>query len=262
MLSRNCYNAINSTINAIGLKLNKRLQSIMCNCSICDRKMTRSRSLYSNTNICSECLLKMQNNDYIIFTNNSVKTLSDTSDHGKHLSIKSNDGTLDSSDLTDGEIFKIDANGTEVKLTEEINIEVEPKPVNCMQHYKDALLASLYSQLEFLKNELEGKNLLIRTLIIKEADAYNYNEGPYSVSEMDSNSKCADEDDRGDSESEENLHNSNHVSESVENRTDEFYNDDMSIVTDDYFKTLYMQYVRERKENLDNQLKRIKGRKA
>ena len=43
--------------------------------------------------------------------------------------------------------------------------------------FKDALLASLYTQVEFLKNQLEEKDLLIRTLIMKENDIYNKDTG-------------------------------------------------------------------------------------
>ena len=46
--------------------------------------------------------------------------------------------------------------------------------ININKNYKDALLASLYSQIEFLRKELEEKNLLIRTLLINEGDVYNY----------------------------------------------------------------------------------------
>ena len=42
--------------------------------------------------------------------------------------------------------------------------------------FKDALLASLYSQVEFLKSQIEEKDLLIRSLLIKEADVYAYPE--------------------------------------------------------------------------------------
>ena len=53
---------------------------------------------------------------------------------------------------------------------------------------------------------------------------------------------------------ENNLINSSHVSVAVESPIEEFYNDDMSIATDDYFKTL-------RKEKLDNQLKKLREEK-
>ena len=46
--------------------------------------------------------------------------------------------------------------------------------LNTKDNFKDALLAALYSQVEFLRNELNEKNLLIRTLIIRESDVYNY----------------------------------------------------------------------------------------
>ena len=51
---------------------------------------------------------------------------------------------LDSS-VENDEIFMIHSEGKEVKLTEEINIEVEPKPMFCMDNYKDALLVNLIS---------------------------------------------------------------------------------------------------------------------
>ena len=136
----------------------------MSNCSICERKITRCRPLYLNTNICSECLSKIRNNDYIIFTNNSDEILGESDDDCDNLSRKSKNGTIDSSEAND--LFIIDASGMEVKVTEEIKINVEPKLDFCMDNYKDALLASSYSQLDFLKNELDEKNLLVRTLII------------------------------------------------------------------------------------------------
>ena len=89
-------------------------------------------------------------------------------------------GALDSSGEND-EIFMIHFASKEVKLTEEINIEVEPKPMFCMDNYKDAILVSLYSQLDFLKNELKEKNLPIHTLIIREPDVYNHSTSTHRV---------------------------------------------------------------------------------
>ena len=123
----------------------------MSNCSICERKITRCRPLYLNTNI---CLSKIRNNDYIIFTNNSDEILGESDDDCDNLSRKSKNGTIDSSEAND-DLFIIDASGKEVKVTEEIKINVEPKLDFCIDNYKDALPASLYSQLDFLKNELD-----------------------------------------------------------------------------------------------------------
>ena len=52
------------------------------------------------------------------------------------------------------------------------NIKNE-SPINT-ENYKDILLSSLYSQVEFLRSQLEEKDLLIRTLIIKESDVLNH----------------------------------------------------------------------------------------
>ena len=43
-----------------------------------------------------------------------------------------------------------------------------------IENYKDSLLASLYSQVNFLRQELEEKNLMIRTLLIKDHEVNNY----------------------------------------------------------------------------------------
>jgi hypothetical protein len=63
-----------------------------------------------------------------------------------------------------------------------MDINVAPT-FNCIDDHKDAHLASLYSQVNFLKNEVEEKNLLIRTLIIKENKKYNYDYQSSTVSE-------------------------------------------------------------------------------
>ena len=70
----------------------------------------------------------------------------------------------------------VDADGkcidVDVCIDEKFKLELE-NTFNTKDNYKDALLASLYSQVEFLR-ELEGKDLLIRSLIIKDSDVYNY----------------------------------------------------------------------------------------
>ena len=48
----------------------------------------------------------------------------------------------------------------------EINIVEDDNPID-ITDFKDALLASLYSQVELLRNQLEEKDLLIRTLIVQ-----------------------------------------------------------------------------------------------
>ena len=46
-----------------------------------------------------------------------------------------------------------------------VDVQVKQKlEFNSPANYKDALLASLYSHVDFLKHELEEKKLLIRTL--------------------------------------------------------------------------------------------------
>ena len=216
----------------------------MSNCSICERKITRCRPLYLNTNICSECLSKIRNNDYIIFTNHSDEILGESDDDCDNLSRKSKNGTIDSSEAND-DLFIIDASGKEVKVTEEIKINVEPKLDFCMDNYKNALLASLYSQLDFLKNELDEKKLVVRTLIIKEADVYNYNDSTHRGSATESNSKRVDGSDGSDLDNEDDFQvvsSNGSVPEPFVYPNDELLDDDVDTCTDEYSRDLYLQF--------------------
>ena len=67
--------------------------------------------------------------------------------------------------------FYISAQGKEIKVNDEIFISNETTSGN---DFKMSLLVSLYSQVEFLKAEIEEKKHLISTLLIKESDVYNY----------------------------------------------------------------------------------------
>ena len=67
----------------------------------------------------------------------------------------------------------MDKSGKEIKINNDTEIILE-KTID-VNDYKDSLLASLYSQVEFLRNELNEKNLLIRTLIIRDREI-NYND--------------------------------------------------------------------------------------
>ena len=86
-----------------------------------------------------------------------------------------------SSGLSDDGITYIEGNGKHFKINSETEVDIvtdistekaivfevdvhnmkEGKPI-VIKDYKDALLASLYSQVEHLKSELDEKNLFIR----------------------------------------------------------------------------------------------------
>ena len=68
----------------------------------------------------------------------------------------------------------VSANGKNLSLMEDSILDLEMiQSLNVNENFKDAMLASLYAQVDFLKNELEEKNLLIRTLIIQESQVYD-----------------------------------------------------------------------------------------
>ena len=106
-------------------------------CNFCNKRESRARH-FSLPFTCKEC----ENNYKNYATDNSMITFMDKS--GKEIKIN---------------------NDTEIILEKTIDVN----------DYKDSLLASLYSQVEFLRNELNEKNLLIRTLIIRDREI-NYND--------------------------------------------------------------------------------------
>ena len=66
------------------------------------------------------------------------------------------------------ELTKIDANGKLIiEISEDTELIIIHDPIlKCNEGFKNALLASMYSQLEHLNNEIAEKNFLIRTLPI------------------------------------------------------------------------------------------------
>ena len=77
-----------------------------------------------------------------------------------------------------------------INVNDEIFISPETTSDN---DFKMSLLVSLYSQVEFLKSEMEEKNLLIRTLLMKESDVYNYNNSEHRHTDTDNGSISSDQ---------------------------------------------------------------------
>ena len=56
-------------------------------------------------------------------------------------------------------VYFIDSSGKQVTINVDDNIQIEKSPVfNPDESFKDSLLASLYSQVEFLRSEMTEKN--------------------------------------------------------------------------------------------------------
>ena len=110
----------------------------------CDKRMTRARS-FSLPYTCTECVNNRSN--YATSANDDINYINSS---GKSIVINSET---------------------------ELDIEIESENTNPVDStdFKDALLASLYSQVEFLRNELSEKNLLIRALVIRCGESENFN---------------------------------------------------------------------------------------
>ena len=112
----------------------------MAICNFCNKRETRSHP-FTSPYVCYDC---SQNDD------NFTKGL----------------------DQDNNNITFVDATGKHVNINSDTELNVINAEVDT-SNYKDSLLASLYSQVEFLRHELEEKNILIRTLIIRDKDHYN-----------------------------------------------------------------------------------------
>ena len=127
----------------------------MSSCKICNK--TRAVCIDDATNICAKCKDAVNNGDYEVITNNNDD--------------ESHDDEINKNDISTP-IIKC-TNNTTITSEYESNNEQDAQSITKSKHilnkdnYKYALLASLDSQVGFLRNELEEKNLL-RTLIIKD----------------------------------------------------------------------------------------------
>lgn len=124
-------------------------------CNFCQRRETRSRP-FKLPFTCVEC----ENNEMNYINDRSVNK------------------------INNDDIIFVDAQKKHICINKDTDLRIDienPIPHNEFysdnsfdrNNFKDALLANLYSQVEFLKQQIGEKDLLIRTLIIKESDVYN-----------------------------------------------------------------------------------------
>ena len=140
-------------------------------CVICKEKITRSRLSYTGTKICCDCITNINNDTYDRVHANVRRYTSNDIDRvdgcGNEILLEQKHG--------ENSIIVVDDSGREITCTctENIPIYIEnTQSENTNVDFKDALLASLYSQVEFLRKEIEEKNLFIRTLLMRENDVY------------------------------------------------------------------------------------------
>ena len=128
-------------------------------CNFCNKRETRTRR-FNLPFTCKDCEQNEKNyartvGDDIIYVNSSGKYISVSSD--TEISIEMDHNTNDTNVIS----------GNSRTSTE------KRKPINS-NDFKDALLASLYSQVELLRDQLKEKDLLIRTLIIRDGEIETY----------------------------------------------------------------------------------------
>ena len=118
----------------------------MSNCSICCRKITRHRHLdLNNSNTCTHCITNIKAT-YDDFT--TEKSSLENRNQSNDTQNTSPDGINEENNNL------IYIGGKEISVTQDIDIDIEKceRALNVLESHKDALLANLYSQVEFLKN--------------------------------------------------------------------------------------------------------------
>ena len=119
----------------------------MPKCIMCRRMQSGMHPLTSENNISSECIENLNNHNYVLTSTNDCSNKHNI----RNISITSQCSCDEENNLT-----FVDASGklTTVNIIDdEIQIENSPD-FSTKEDFKDALLASLYAQVEFLKNEM------------------------------------------------------------------------------------------------------------
>ena len=127
------------------------------NCVICKKKFTHSRLSYTGTKICCDCITNINNDTYEVRVHANVRRY--TSNDIDRVDGCGNEILLEQKH---GEnlMIVVDDSGREIMCTctENIPIYIEnTQSENTNVDFKDALLASLFSQVEFLRKEIKEK---------------------------------------------------------------------------------------------------------
>ena len=160
----------------------------------------------------------------------------------------------DNYDIDRKGITFIDSSNKRVQLSSDTNIDIissnsedEISTQNNIENL-DALLASLFTQIEFLKDQIKEKDLVIRTLLIGEQDYYyNYDYGESGCVEEDdvhtrensSTSEESDNDGESNSVEEQSIASESSPCKSVEDNVENDGGDET--IDDEFFQELYKQ---------------------
>ena len=127
----------------------------MTNCNFCNKRETRSCK-FDDPYVCNSCKDNQENY----------------------------------ADNRDGITF-IDSGGNRIEINSDTDFDIiheNDKIIDTVNSYKDSLLASLYSQVDFLRNQIEEKDLQIRSLLVNDYDMHKSRSNRRDLWSDDSNS--------------------------------------------------------------------------
>ena len=208
-------------------------------CSFCNKRESRSRR-FSTAYVCEECYNDDNNYDFNYELNNDELIFVDASNKKYKISKD-----------TELEILNITQSTNNEK---NIGLPIDD------EHFKNALLASLYSQVEFLKSQLEEKDLLIRTLIIRDQDIEYGSENSVNIFNTQAGGSV-------ESPITINIDEEATAEVPIIRNTDEDWDKIWGKSDDAFFQELYEQYEMDmiennnKKQEIENQLSQVRKQK-
>ena len=124
----------------------------MSHCAICCREITSERKLDSSNKICIQCSTNIKECNYMLI----IENVNDDSNILLH--VEDRNITPQQNNEEDLIFVGADRKTLSIKIDSEIAIERQENALDVSHNFKDALLASLYAQVEFLKQEIAEKN--------------------------------------------------------------------------------------------------------
>ena len=192
-------------------------------CNFCNKRESRSNQ-FDNPYVCNQCSLNpvnyAENNEDIIFIDESYKRT-------------------------------VINKETEIDIiNNHTDVNVNKQPIDT-SNYKDALMANLYTQIEFLKHQICEKDLIIRTLINKDVNVCE--SATITSNEFYELNYEKQYDESTDGESS--------FGGSIVSRTIHLSDDNSDDDDDDFFREIYKEYELDKKQKLDEQIKEIRQQK-
>ena len=155
----NCFGQINDGDFSLGDGCATENEFRMNCCVLCTEEITEDRMRHNNSNVCAICVDMLNDENYeLVLNDTETEENTESSQTTPVISSDPPTPTSDSEDFIDKLHQRLDRNCSN-DVTDELHQSADRKD------YKDALLASLYSQVEFLRKQVENETKINQNLV-------------------------------------------------------------------------------------------------